>query len=90
MKIREIQLGEDVESKKEAINTHLGKEAILQDATFGWVHVIINKPYEVIIFPTQREKETYSVKYLSGEGRNRDFYYNNLETMLVISAIISN
>ena len=87
MKINEVNLGENKESRKKVIENHLDQQVIIQDATFGWAHATLKRREDSDFFPTQHDKETYDVTYLSGMRKERTFHYDNLKTMLVLTEI---
>ena len=75
MILEEISLGEDDESKRTAIQSNLGQQAILNDNHETWCHCkILNEGYD---------DEVYQVRIGDGRGERR-LHYHDLNQLIVI------
>lgn len=74
MIIREINLGETVESKRRAILEYTGKEVILHDIHQEWCHGRLLKGGDEIV---------YRMRIADGRGK-RQLHYNDLDRLFTV------
>lgn len=76
MKLREIVLGEDEDSRRRAIQENFGKEVIIRDFHKEWMHgTLLDREYN---------REVYKIE-LQGEGRQIRLHYHDLDQLLLVS-----
>jgi len=77
MRVEEIEVGEDTESKMKVILDNLGEQVILYDSCNCWVHgFLLKKNYD---------KECYQI-YIADIRGERQLSYRDLQKLLLLKA----
>jgi hypothetical protein len=74
MKVREVQIGGDNESKRDAIQNNLGKQVLLCDEHNLWCHGTLLDG---------EDKTTYHLRSVDSKEQMR-FHYHDLSQLLVL------